>query len=346
MNEHREPYLGEGQTPVLSLTSLAKHFGLPQISAKAEYLNPTGSYKDRIAAATVKDAVRRGHKGWIGTSSGNGGAAMSAYGSRSGLPGFLCIPSSTPPEKLKSIIPYGTTLFVMSEIGMREMDAIEVLSHEFNLKMSVTAYQYNPEGMTGAEQIGSELLEQGSFTHIYVPTGGGGLLVAIARGLGKQFQTSPRIVCAQPTGCGPISRHLRNELSIPRISTCDSMISGLLLPNPPDGQLATEEVVKSGGWGCLVDDEDAYAMQDLLARHEGIFVEPASALALSAMVEDFRNGSISESDNPLVVLTGSGLKDLRRFAHPESSYTEVASLSDLKFLLNSTLSSASDISQN
>ena len=217
MNERREPYLGEGQTPVLSLTSLAKHFGLPQISAKAEYLNPTGSYKDRIAAATVKDAIRQANRGWIGTSSGNGGAAMSAYGSRAGLPGFLCIPTNTPPEKLKSIVPYGTTLFLVPEIGMREMDAIKNLSDEFNLKMSVTAYQYNPEGMAGAELIGSELRAQGSFSHVYVPTGGGGLLVAVARGLNEISQRSPKIICAQPSGCGPISRYLLEEIDAPTI---------------------------------------------------------------------------------------------------------------------------------
>lgn len=336
MDYRDEPYLGEGQTPVLSLPSLARHFGLSRISAKAEYLNPTGSYKDRIAAATVKDAFRRAHRGWIGTSSGNGGAAMSAYGSRAGLPGFLCIPVSTPPEKLKSIVPYGTTLFVMSEIGLREMEAIKDLAHDFNLKMSVTAYQYNAEGMTGAELIGNELRIQGSFTHVYVPTGGGGLLVAVARGLQEKSQISPKIICAQPTGCGPISRHLRNELDTPTISTCDSMISGLLLPNPPDGRLATEEVRRTKGWGCLVDDEVAYAMQDLLARIEGIFVEPASALALAAMIQDFRLGLISESDNPLVILTGSGLKDLRRFEQPDSSSAQIVNLKDLESKLEAT----------
>jgi threonine synthase len=342
MNERREPYLGEGQTPVLSLTSLAKHFGLPQISAKAEYLNPTGSYKDRIAAATVKDAIRQANRGWIGTSSGNGGAAMSAYGSRAGLPGFLCIPTNTPPEKLKSIVPYGTTLFLVPEIGMREMDAIKNLSDEFNLKMSVTAYQYNPEGMAGAELIGSELRAQGSFSHVYVPTGGGGLLVAVARGLNEISQRSPKIICAQPSGCGPISRYLLEEIDAPTIPACDSKISGLLLPDPPDGRLATDAVRRTEGWGCLVEDDKAYLMQDLLAQKEGIFVEPASALALAAMIEDFRQGHISDSDNPLVILTGSGLKDLRRFEQADAGLTHAASLSDLQYMLKATFGHTSD----
>ena len=230
----------------------------------------------------------------------------------------------------------------MDEIGMREMDAIKNLSDEFNLKMSVTAYQYNPEGMTGAETIGNELQDQGSFTHIYVPTGGGGLLVAVARGLDTQSRTRPKMICAQPTGCAPISRYLRNELNAPIIPTCDSMISGLLLPDPPDGQLATKAVQSTDGWGCLVDDKDAYAMQDLLAQMEGIFVEPASALALAAIIQDCHQGLICESDNPLVILTGSGLKDLRRFEQPDTSSTLPASLSDLRYKLEATLHHAQE----
>ena len=325
-----EPFLGEGNTPVLSLPSLARHFGLSQISAKAEWINPTGSYKDRIAAATIKDAVCRAQRGWIGTSSGNGGASMSAYGVRSGLPGFLCISASTPPEKLKSIIPYGTKLFCMSQLGLNEMDAINDLSIEFNLKMAVTAYRYNSEGMSGAELIGNELRTQGSFTHIYVPTGGGGLLVAIARGIYDANLKSPKVICAQPTGCGPISRFLRSELNTPSISACNSIISGLQLPTPPDGELAADAVRRTDGWGCLVEDEEAFQMQDLLSKKEGVFVEPASALALAAMINDFRTGRITKFDNPVVILTGTGLKDLRRFAQPDSSSTQTVALKELK----------------
>ena len=64
--------LGEGQTPVLPLRSIAKQFGLAEVFAKAEWINPTGSYKDRIAIETIRDALRCSHRGWIGTSSGNG----------------------------------------------------------------------------------------------------------------------------------------------------------------------------------------------------------------------------------------------------------------------------------
>lgn len=324
--------LGEGATPVLELPAVARQYGVSEIWAKAEWLNPTGSYKDRIALETVRDAVRRGSLGWVGTSSGNAGAAMSAYGARAGLPGFLCVAADAPREKLQSIAPYGATLLPMAHLGIAEMDEIGELAVEYNLKLAVTAYRYNPEGMFGAEGIGAELIDQGSFTHVYVPTGGGGLLAATARGLGS-LAPGPVVVCAQPRGCAPIARFLEGEIDVPQIGVCTSMISGLQLPTPPDGELAAAATRESGGWGCLVSDEEAWETQLLLARHEGIFVEPASALAVAAIVQDFRAGRLTEEDRPVAVLTGTGLKDLRRFASGNDSLRTPCVMDDLRSLL-------------
>lgn len=334
--------LGEGQTPVLSLRSIAQQFGLTEVFAKAEWLNPTGSYKDRIAVETIQDALRCGNRGWIGTSSGNGGASMSAYGARAGLPGFLCVAADAPKEKLQSIIPYGTRLLSMSNLGMPEMDKIKLLAAEFNLKLSVTAYRYNPEGMAGAETIGTELSAQGEFTHIYVPTGGGGLLAAIARGMSQQAYKTPKVICAQPLGCGPIVRFINDEISSPHIEKCQSNISGLQLSSPPDGLQAADAVRSTGGWGCLVTDEEAWNLQDLLAQHEGVFVEPASALAVAAIVKDFRAGRLTTSDRPLAILTGSGLKDLRRFTLPLAENSITSRFSDLRAVLDSAFSGDRD----
>ncbi|MFZ9533490.1 MAG: pyridoxal-phosphate dependent enzyme [Ilumatobacteraceae bacterium] len=326
--------LGEGNTPILSLTYVAQSLGLDEIYGKAEWMNPTGSYKDRIAAATINDAIRRSRRGWIGTSSGNGGASMSAYGAKAGLPGYLCIAADAPDEKIRSIIPYGATLLPMSQLGITEMDAISQLADEFELKLSVTAYRYNPEGMSGAESIGAELRDQGQFSHVYVPTGGGGLLVAIARGMGRTSTT--RIICAQPQGCDPIVRFLNHEIEAPKIETCTSKVSGLQLPTPPDGDLAAAVVAESKGWGCSVSDEEAWSMQDLLATREGIFVEPASALAVAALANDVRCGRLPATARPVVILTGSGLKDLRRFVSISPSSDQHFTIDDLRKRLESS----------
>jgi threonine synthase len=285
----------------------------------------------------MRDALRRGARGWVGTSSGNGGAAMSAYGARVGLPGFLCVAADAPPEKLQSIVPYRTALLPMAELGLTEMDEIGRLAGEYELKLAITAYRYNPEGMAGAEAIGHELAGEGSFTHVYVPTGGGGLLVAVARGLARSTARSPKLVCAQPAGCAPIARHLEGELREPCIDACASEISGLQLAAPPDGSLAADAVRRVGGWGCTVTDRAAWDAQLLLARREGIFVEPAAALAVAAIMHDVEAGRLTASDRPVALLTGTGLKDLRRFV-PEQLDTATR-VADLRALLATTFGS-------
>lgn len=330
--------LGEGDTPVIELPAVAERTGLPRVWAKAEWMNPTGSYKDRIAAATMRAAIERGARGWVGTSSGNGGAAMAAFGARSGLSGFLCVAADAPAEKLASIVPYGTSMLPMAVLGPTEMDAIERLADEFGLQLAITAYRYNPVGMAGAEAIGEELARQGPFTHVYVPTGGGGLLCAVARGLARSapaMAAPPRVVVAQPAGCAPVARYVEGEVAAPRVDGCTSLVSGLQLPDPPDGVLAAEAVRASGGWGCGVTDDATWAAQELLARGDGVFVEPASALAVAAIMADVASGRLTAADRPVAVLTGSGLKDLRRFAATRSD--PPMQIADLRELLARTL---------
>jgi threonine synthase len=190
--------------------------------------------------------------------------------------------------------------------------------------LTITTHTHNPHGMRGADGIGEEIARHGRATHVYVPTGGGGLLVATARGL-RTGRHDAAVVVAQPAGCAPIARAVAGEIPEPRIDEWATKISGLQLPVPPDGELAREAVRASGGWGCPVPDDDAWAAQDLLARTEGVFVEPASAVALAAVRQDAEAGRLGRHDEPCVLLTGHGLKDLARFAAPEHRPTPTTS---------------------
>jgi threonine synthase len=111
------------------------------------------------------------------------------------------------------------------------------------------------------------------------------------------------------------------------------LVSGLQLPDPPDGELAAIAVAQSNGWGCDVPDEETWSMQDFLSKKEGVFVEPASALAVAAIANDIRSGRLSATDRPVAILTGSGLKDLRRFKSVAKSNSQTFRMSDLRSVL-------------
>ncbi|MGW2180668.1 pyridoxal-phosphate dependent enzyme [Streptomyces sp. NPDC001732] len=305
--------LGEGDTPLVSLDRLAGRWGLGGLWAKCEHLNPTGSYKDRIAAASMRHAVERGLRGWVATSSGNGGAAMAAYGSRAGLTGVLCVQSGAPAEKLASIRPYGVLMIEVPGMGPAVMDELERIAAASDLLLTITTHRHNPVGMRGADLIGTELrAAHDALTHVYVPCGGGGLLVATARGLAAAGRPGPTVIACQPEGCAPIARAATGDLDKPVVTECRTGISGLQLAEPPDGEAAVAAVRNTGGWGAALSDEQIWAAQDLLAAEEGLFVEPAAAVPLAAVAADAARGRLGANSQVSMVLTGHGLKDLRR----------------------------------
>ena len=77
--------LGEGHTPVVSLTTTAKSLGLRHLWAKLEFISPTGSFKDRGSAVLISAALSEGVTEFIEDSSGNAGASLSAYAAAAGM---------------------------------------------------------------------------------------------------------------------------------------------------------------------------------------------------------------------------------------------------------------------
>lgn len=310
--------LGEGGTPVVELGRLGRHIGLPRLTAKLEGLNPTGSYKDRVAAMSMALAAARHRRGWIATSSGNAGAALAAYGNRAGLPGFLCVVPSIPREKLLSVTALGVTVIKVVGVGDRAsaarerslFEAVREMAVAHDLFLGVTAHRFNPDGMRGVDTIAYEIADAGHAPdHLYVPTGGGGLVTAIARGV-RHRGLSTRVVIAQPSGCAPIVAFVEGRAAAPVVDACTSRVSGLQLPSPPDGELAAAGVAATCGWGTAVPDTAVHRAQRLLAELEGLYVEPAAATALAAAAADRQRGRVAEDAGVMVILTATGLKDL------------------------------------
>lgn len=328
--------LGEGDTPLVELPVLARRLGVGRLSAKLESLNPTGSYKDRIAAMSLSLARHQGRRGWIASSSGNAGVAMAAYGARAGLPGFLCLVASAPLEKRVPLLPYAAGVVAVDGVGdgattrniTELVGQVLVAAGRHDLYLGITAHAFNHDGMRGADTIGYELAEQAaSATHVYVPVGGAGLLVAVARGLARRAMPAAVVAC-QPAGCAPVVDVLHAVRAEPVVARCETAISGLQVPNPPDGAAAVEAVTASSGWGTAPADAEVLAAQRLLAAAEGVFVEPAAATTLAALITDVADRRVGSGDDVVLLLSGAGWKDLGRFG-PDAEELPVVSVEDV-----------------
>lgn len=309
--------LGEGDTPIIDAagTTLRGLEGL-EVFLKAEHQNPTGSFKDRIASTAASIVRSRGLGGAVGTSSGNGGAAMAAYGSRAGFAVVLFTVSGIVDGKLQQILALGGRTRIVTSLGQDGVPTGQVartiaeVAERVGWLAFLTGANFAPESMRGAETIADELLEQAPDADVvYVPVGGGGLLASIWRGYRRMrdAEDCPRIVGVQPAGCRTLARAVSGDPS-PLAGSVTTTISGLQVPLLFDDGAITA-VVQSGGHVTEISDEEAWCAQRILAREEGVFVEPAGATALAGLLQDVRNGRIDRRTRAVVITTGAGHKD-------------------------------------
>jgi len=315
--------LGEGDTPLLSSSQLGPGIRLPRLHFKNEGLNPTGSYKDRIASVGISYLRQLGRRAWAATSSGNAGASLAAYGARAGVDGYLFTLERAPRAKIAQIMSYGPQVMSVKRLGFdptvekATWANIAALCAANDWFMLITARSNSPHAMEGAKTIAYEICQQ---LHneapdvVYVPVGGGGLLSAVWKGF-REWRAAgyidrlPRMVAVQPLGCDPITQAWEAGRPIEPLEDCASAISGIILTSPPDGDLVLRDLRESDGWALSIPDEITYQAQAELASREGLFVEPAAAIVWAAIKADRGSGRLRGDENVVGILTGIGFKD-------------------------------------
>jgi len=314
--------LGEGNTPLIKSRQIGPALGFPNLYFKLESSNPSGSYKDRFAAFAIADVLANKGKICLATSSGNTGAALAAYAAAAGIPCKIAIVDGAPEGKLKQMRAYGASLYVIKEFGKnsevseRVFDKLGEVAIGNQTRLQVSAFKYSPVGMTGVQTISFELAEDlESVDNVFVPSGGGGLALAIARG----FQTwkrqhaifeVPRVHCVQPEGNDTIAGNLRKGLEEAKaVANATTKVSGLQVANVIDGTETLRECRATGGNGFLVSDEETFECQRLLAIKEGIYTEPAGAVALAGCMKAIAFGELDKNANAVCIVSASGFKD-------------------------------------
>ena len=314
--------LGEGSTPLIQSAWLGRDMGLPDLHFKVEGANPTGSYKDRIASVGIARLVELGKGHWAATSSGNAGASFAAYGVRAGLTGHLFTLEKPSGAKITQIMAYGPKIYTVARLGYDPLveqttwQNIQIICNKNKWGMLVTARRYSPHAMEGIKTMSFEICEQLRTVPdvVYVPVGGGGMLSALWKGFLEWKAAGytallPKMVSVSPTNCDAVGIAWRLGRPVEPISNCGSTISGLQLTAPPDGNLVLRTLRESEGWHTAIPDDATYGAQAELANREGLYVEPAAAIALAAVQADIASGRLSGTEKIACILTGIGFKD-------------------------------------
>ena len=299
--------LGEGWTPLIA----AEWEGQP-VYLKAEYLNPTGSFKDRGATLLVSALKAAGVRDVVEDSSGNAGAALSAYAARAGIHATVYVPAHASPVKQAQIAAYGAEITPV--VGPRT-EAARAVRQAAEGGAVYASHVYSPFYPQGMKTIAFEVWEQlegRAPTSVVTPLGHGGLLLGLHRGFGELLAAGlierlPRIWGVQAQPCAPLARaweHGADEAEL--VEEGETVAEGVRIAAPPWGRAVLAAVQESDGAILTIPDEETLAAQKKLA-HQGIYVEPTSALAVAAL--DHLGDRLG--DAPVVVLTGSGFKSPR-----------------------------------
>jgi cysteine synthase B len=285
-----------GNTPLLAIP-LAAH-GDVRVFAKAEFLNPGGSVKDRPALNMIRRGERRGElipgKILLDSTSGNTGIAYAMICAAKGYPVKLCLPANASPERKQILKAFGAEL-VLTDAGEGSDGAIRICKRIYTENPDAYFYpdQYSNDANWEAhyETTGPEIIEQtaGTVTHFVAALGTSGTFMGTARRLKKEL---PHVQCISMQPSSPLhglegTKHMPSAIK-PRIY---------------DPTLADDNL-----W---IDTEDAYEMARRLARTEGLLVgisAAANVVAATRIAESLSN--VGQSGVIVTILCDGGQKYL------------------------------------
>jgi threonine synthase len=262
----------------------------------------------------VSKALERGARAIICASTGNTSASASAFAARAGISCVVILPAGKiATGKLLQAFVYGARIVA---IDGNFDDALRIVrelgeSGDFAIVNSI-----NPDRIAGQKTAAFEIIdEMGDAPEFHLlPVGNAGNITAYWAGYreyrAREKSTKlPAMIGFQAAGAAPI---FHNRI----IEKPETIASAIRIGNPASWKQARAAISESNGAIDVVSDEEIVAAQSWLARHEGIFVEPASAAAIAGLFKCRDSGEaaysfqkIPEASRIVCTVTGHGLKD-------------------------------------
>ena len=300
--------LFEGNTPLVPAPRLAEATDARmQVYLKCEGFNPTGSFKDRGMTVAISKAVEIGSRAVICASTGNTSAAAAAFAARAGIRAFVMVPKgSVALGKLSQAAIHGAKVLMVDGNFDQALSIVRQIAERHPVTLVNSLNPFRLEGQkTGAFEVCDQLGRAPDY-HL-IPVGNAGNITAYWRGYREYHRAGrvkelPRMIGFQAAGAAPIyENHVIDE---PR-----TVATAIRIGNPASWGAALEAMKDSRGWIEIVTDEEILRAYRLLAREEGIFMEPASAATVAGLVKLVKSGRFEPGSTLVLTLTGHGLKD-------------------------------------
>ncbi|MEA3351535.1 MAG: pyridoxal-phosphate dependent enzyme [Chloroflexota bacterium] len=321
----------EGGTPLLKAPNLGMMLNIPNLYIKDERQNPTGSFKDRQASITVAALKEAGVTETVLASTGNIAISYSAYTSRAGIKLWAFLTSLVPTEKMREVAVYGTQVIKVTatydktkklaaefaakrqkgsylERGVRSIPALESMKTiAFEIGEQLTAYMGPPEPVDDQQSVPWRTPDW------YIQAVSGGLgPVGVLKGFEELQEMGltdciPAVAGIQTAGCAPmVHAWQQGKDEADPVLSPRTHIATLATGDPGRTYTILRERMLKGGGGTFesATDEEAFRAIHVLAKMEGMSMEPASAVAFAGLIKMARSGQIKPDDVVVVNLTG------------------------------------------
>jgi threonine synthase len=314
--------MGEGGTPLIHATNLGMMLGLPNLYIKDERQGPTGSFKDRQAALSIAALKDAGITEAVLASTGNVAIAYAAYAARAGIKLWAFLTSLVPAEKMREVAIYGTQVVKVTA----SYDQTKQIAAEFARQRGLYLERGSRSipSVEAMKTISYEIVEQlasllgPSTTPWRAPEW---YIQAVSGGLGPQgvlkgfeelklmglTDRIPAIGGIQSAGCAPMVHAWKQNLEVAdAVRSPRTHITTLSTGDPGRTYTWLRQHMLKGGGGVFesVTDEEAFRTIHILAKMEGLSVEPAAAVAFAGLIRMVRAGQIKPNEVVVVNCTG------------------------------------------
>lgn len=305
--------IGEATTPLWPVR-VPTAWGVAPVLLKNEGLFPTGSYKDRGAAAMIAQARALGIRRVVEDSSGNAGSAVAAYCAAAGIECEIFVPESTSPGKLAQIRASGAVLRRVPGTRQDTADATWAAAQ----RDYYASHSWNPFFFQGTKTFAYEVCEQLGWRApgaVIIPTGNGTLLLGAWIGFAelaaaRVIDRVPRLVAVQAANCSPLEAAFARGWDEPApIPVTPTIGEGVAIARPIRGAQCLRAVRETGGrFVAVAEAEIVAALRRAFAL--GVFCEPTCATAFAALdhIPELLDECSRAGREVVVPITGHGLK--------------------------------------
>ena len=297
----------EGGTPLIPAGHLSELTGC-EVYLKVEGLNPTGSFKDRGMTMAVTDALARGQKAVLCASTGNTSASAAAYAAVAKMTCAVLVPQGKiAMGKLAQAVMHGAKIIQVEGNFDDCLELARKTTAEFPTIGLVNSV--NPVRIEGQKTAAFEIVDAlGKAPDIHaLPVGNAGNITAYWRGYSEYHadgisSSRPRMLGVQAAGAAPLVHGAP-------VKDPETIATAIRIGSPASWNGAVSAKEESNGAFRAATDDEILEAYRLIARTEGVFVEPASAASVAGLLATHKEGWLDRGQTVVCTVTGNGLKD-------------------------------------